>query len=77
MSLHKSIPAAYAGRSVIKPELYKNGDIQFPLEYDIYGFAAILDDLDADMKNKVDEIISYIMDERFQVIQDGYGILYN
>lgn len=74
--LHKSIPAAYAGRSVIKPELYKNGDIQFPLEYDIYGFAAILDDLDADMKNKVDEIISYIMDERFQVIQDGYGILY-
>ena len=73
--LHK-LPAAYAGRSVIKPELYKNGDIQFPLEYDIYGFAAIFDDLAVDMKNKVNEIISYIMDDRFQVIQDGYGILY-
>lgn len=74
-SLHK-LPAAYAGRSVIKPELYTNGDIQFPLEYDIYGFAAILDDLDVSLKNKVDEIVSYFMDERFQVIQDGYGILY-
>lgn len=74
--LYKSIPAAYAGRPVIKPELYTNGDIQFPLEYDIYGFAEILDNLDVDLKNKVDEIVSYIMDERFQVIHDGYGILY-
>jgi len=73
---YKSIPPAYSGRLVIKPELYQNGNIQFPLEYDIYGFAEIRNDLDVNLKKKVDDIISYILDQQFQSIEDGYGLLY-
>ncbi len=74
---YKSIPSAFKGRPIIKPELYANGDIQFPLEYDFHGFAAIWPDLDNEYKQKVNEIVEYILDDKFQSVVNGYGILLN
>jgi len=74
-NLYKRIPKNFQGRPIIRQELYKEGRIRLPLEYDIYGFACAYADLPKNYRDKVDEIISYIMDNKFQRIADGYGVL--
>lgn len=75
VSKYGSMPKAFQNRPIIKPELYRDGVFQFPLIYDIYGFAAIYPTLQIDQSRKVNQIVAYIMDDRFQSIEDGYGIL--
>lgn len=75
MSCYKSIPKSFQNRSIIRPELYENGKITFPLEHDIYGFAYLMPELSSDLQGKVNDIISYILDDRFQAVEEGYGLL--
>lgn len=75
ISKYKSIPKSFQNRPIIRPSLYKNGKIKFPLEYDIYGFASLMPELNIEYQCKINEIISYILDDRFYAIEDGYGIL--
>ena len=74
---YRGIPNNFKGRPIIRPELYEDGQIKLPLEYDIYGFASIRNELLQHYKNKVDEIITYIMEDKFRQIADGYGVLSN
>ena len=72
---YKNIPKNFQNRPIIKPSLYKNGEIQFPLAYDIYAFSSLIDELNIEYRKKIYSIISYIIDERYFNIEDGYGIL--
>lgn len=75
INVYKGIPKNFRERSIIWPNLYENGQIRLPLEYDVYGMACLYIELSQCYKDKIDMIISYIMDERFLQIQDTYGIL--
>lgn len=75
LSTYKRIPKSFQNRPIIRPCLYKNGKIQFPLEYDIYGFASLMPELSMEYQGKINEVISYILDDKFGAIEDGYGIL--
>lgn len=56
---------------VIKP------GIQLPLIYDLYGLAYLPDEiLNKEYKRKVNTIIRYLLDEKFQSLHEGYGCLY-
>ncbi|MBQ2900347.1 MAG: hypothetical protein IJA07_10375 [Agathobacter sp.] len=72
---YKGIPKNYQNRPIIRPCLYEKGRIRLPLIYDLYAFASIQFELEQDYQNKINEIITYILDERFQLIKDGYGVL--
>jgi len=72
---YKRIPQNFQNRSIIRPELCENGQIKLPLEYDVYGFACLYTELSDTYKSRIDEIISYIMDIKFQRIEDGYGVV--
>ena len=74
-NLYKGISKNFRGRPIIRPELYKGGQIKLPLEYDIYGFACVYSKITEAYRNKIDEIIAYIMNKKFQQIADGYGVL--
>lgn len=75
--IYKAIPKNFRGRPIIRPELYADGQIQLPLEYDIYGFASVYTELSKEYENRIDEIITYIMDQDFQQVAGGYGVLTN
>lgn len=75
MTEYKRIPKSFQNRPIIRPCLYEKGKIKFPLEYDIYGFASLMRDLSFEYQGKINEIISYVLDDRFNAIEDGYGIL--
>lgn len=76
ISKYKAIPDSFKNRPIIKEVLYENGDISFPLEYDIYGFASIYHESEERLIMQIDDVIAYIMDGRFHGIEDGYGILH-
>ncbi len=73
--LYKGIPAAFKGRPIIKPDLYKNGVYKYPLIFDVYGFAAMLEVGNCSDVDKVYSIIDYILNTKYQALPDGYGIL--
>jgi hypothetical protein len=51
--------------------------IQFPLIFDIFGLAYLPDDLlDGEVKRKINTIVRYMLDEKFQSLHEGYGYLY-
>jgi len=72
---YKGIPQNFRNRPIIRPYLYESGKIKLPLEYDLYGFASLMNELSSEYQNKVSEIISYILDDKFCFMEDGYGIL--
>lgn len=74
--INKNIPDLFKNRPIIREELYVDGRISFPLEYDIYACAALYNEIEKDVRKQIGEIIEYIMDERFLLIEDGYGILH-
>lgn len=73
--LYKGIPAVFKGRPIIKPELYKNGVYKYPLIFDVYGYAVLLDACNRSETDKVYNIIDYILNAEYQALPDGYGIL--
>lgn len=75
MAKYKGIPKNFQNRPIIRPYLYEKGKIKLPLEYDLYTFASIQSELENEYQNKINEIVAYILDDRFRVIADGYGVL--
>ena len=71
----KNILTSFRNRQIIREELYVDGRVSFPLEYDIYACAALYQEVETDVRNQIDDVIEYIMDKRFLLIEDGYGIL--
>lgn len=74
---YKGIPVAYRNRKVISPELYAEGEFRIPLIYDLFGLAEMMTECDVETKEKIESVITYIFDPRYNEFDKGYGILYN
>lgn len=61
---------------LIDPELYADGNIALPAMHDYILFAGMYDQLDCDLKNKVENIVEWVFDSRYGDIINGYGYFY-
>lgn len=71
---YPSIPKLYRV-NIVNPKLYQDNIIVLPWIYDIYGFAAIYPETDANSMKKIDEINRYILKPEYQRLPDGYGTI--
>lgn len=71
----KSVPKTFQNRPIIKPELVNEGRYKYPLIYDIVAFAGVYDCVDTNIKEKIDNIIAYIISPEYDKIVFGYGII--
>jgi hypothetical protein len=66
------LPRAWAGKPIIKQEVMAN--YHLPLIHDLYVLAYLPGWMvDADVAEKVDAIVRYVLDPRFQAFPPGYG----
>lgn len=71
-------PKSWSLHPVIKPE-YDPGCCEkpLPLIHDIFCLAYFPKAfIDKDLENKINRIIEYVLDERFQALPQGYGLLW-
>jgi hypothetical protein len=71
-------PKSWSASPVIRPE-YDPGcnEKPLPLIHDIFCLAYFPKSfIDRDLENKINSIIEYILDERFQALPQGYGLLW-
>ncbi|MGD9380610.1 MAG: hypothetical protein PVI51_08585, partial [candidate division WOR-3 bacterium] len=72
----RGIPKSFAHCPLVRPELYPEGDFALPWIYDILAFRVLYVRAEsASVKNKIDRVISYIMQPAYQKLHDGYGIV--
>lgn len=68
----KGLPSAWAGKPVIKQEVIAH--YHLPLIHDLYVLASLpgwmVDEATA---RKIDNIVRYVLDPRFQALQPGFG----
>ena len=57
---------------IIDPELYKDGNISVPSIHDFILFAGIYPYLEQDMKQKVETIVKWLLDERYSQLKSSY-----
>ena len=68
---YKGISSAFENHSLIDPELYTDGKFQLPWIHDLLAFSAFYDEF----PDEIDQIISYILNDKYQKIPEGYGIV--
>lgn len=72
----KGVPAAFRNYPLINPDLYMNGQFALPWIYDMFAFRVLLKHTqDRAVASKIGKVISYIIDSRYQLFPDGYGIV--
>lgn len=69
------VPGQYKPKKLVNPVLYEKGELTLPLIYDIFIFYFIYDKISTDFKKKIDTIIKYISDRRYQSFDYGYGLI--
>ncbi|UCF70732.1 MAG: hypothetical protein JSW49_00185 [candidate division WOR-3 bacterium] len=75
-SKFKGIPRAYDNYPLVDPDLYPDGDFPLPWIYDIFAFRAIFHySCGNRIRNMIEDIVSYILDLRYQQLHEGYGIV--
>ncbi len=74
---YPSIPKARAIHPLVDPRLYENGQWKLPTVHDIFAFANLPGVLRNDpyINDKIEDIIEYILDERYQRLNRGYGLM--
>jgi hypothetical protein len=66
------LPSAWRGKPIMKQEVMAN--YWLPYIHDLYVFAHFPASLlDATTRPLIDDIVTYILDPRFQALHDGYG----
>ena len=61
---------------VINPEYYLHGDFKLPWIYDILGFVGLYNATsDADVREKIEKIIGFILTPAYQQLTEGYGVV--
>ena len=69
-------PKAFRKKRFLKPELTPDGEVRLPYIHDLYALAHFPDNArDAATARKIDTIIRYVLDPRYQTLGDGYGYL--
>jgi hypothetical protein len=72
----RRIAKSFAHYPLVRPDLYPGGDFALPWIYDILAFRVLYARAErASVKNKIDRVISYIMQPAYQKLHDGYGIV--
>lgn len=69
------IPSQYKAKKLVNPILYETNELALPLVYDIFIFYHVYDKLPEDLKKKIDCIVEYISDYRYQSFDYGYGLI--
>jgi hypothetical protein len=65
------LPKQRAGKPLVKPELYENGQVLLPCIYDLFWLPLLAHSA---QRAEVETLVQYILDECYQRdIQDGYG----
>ncbi len=73
---YPQIPRSFQKKPLINPELSRDGNLRLPWIYDIIGLAAWLPEYGTEYdRAKASTIIEYILDDRYQKLHPGYGIL--
>jgi hypothetical protein len=69
-------PANQSKVPVIDPGLYSEGELLLPTIYDLYGLSAYpAERTDHDTLDKIETIVAYVMDPRYQQLRDGFGLV--
>ncbi len=70
------IPKARAMHPLVKPELYEYNVWKLPTIHDFFAFALLTKLInDEPIQQKIDVILDYIFDERYQRLYSGYGLM--
>ena len=69
------MPSQYKTKKLVNPALYENNELMLPLVYDVFIFYYAYDKLSEDLKQKIECIIEYISDNRYQSFDYGYGLI--
>lgn len=72
---HLKVPRQYRSNRLVNPILYQENELLLPLIYDVFVFSSVYAKLSADLKQKVDAVVDYIGDSRYQSFDYGYGLI--
>ena len=70
-----NIPSQYRGKKLIDEKLYLNNELALPLIHDIFLLSYYYDFATVQYKRKIDAIIDYVVDEKYQSLDYGYGMV--
>jgi len=74
--VYSDIPGAFRGKPLLKPELTPGGELRLPYVHDLYAFSALPPSMrTAAVNRQVDKIVGYVLDDAYQSLYTGYGIL--
>ncbi len=77
-SRFKRVPATFERYPLINPDLYIDGNFVLPWIYDIFAFGALQVYMkDDEVSERIEHVISYLLDRRYQQFHEGYGIVLN
>lgn len=73
---YPQMPRSFQKKPLINPALSRDGNLKLPWIYDIIGLIAYLPEYGTeDDRVKASTAINYILDDRYQKLHPGYGIL--
>lgn len=73
---YPAIPKARAMHPLVKPEAYENNVWRLPTIHDIFAYIQLSGIVkDEQVQQKIDVILEYIFDERYQRLYNGYGLM--
>jgi hypothetical protein len=72
---HNGVPKPFRNRPIIKPSVACGNVCKLPLIYDIVALAEAYGRVCAEVKQKIDSIIGYILSPGYNTVVSGYGIL--
>ena len=74
---YPTIPAGRGEHPLVHPRFYEGNRWQFPMVYDLYAFANLPAALrtEAGTQEMVDAVIANVLDERYQRLPRGYGLM--
>ena len=67
--------AQYKGKKAVRSELYTGYELVLPLIYDVFIFYYIYDRVSSSLRKKIQKIVEYIADDRYQSLDYGYGLV--
>jgi hypothetical protein len=72
----RNVPANLTRVPLIDPALYADGELVLPTIYDLYGLGSYpVDRLDQTTLTKIEAVVSYVLDPRYQALRNGFGLI--
>ncbi|MCL2199265.1 MAG: hypothetical protein FWB80_10105 [Defluviitaleaceae bacterium] len=72
---YPGVPKPFQDRPLIKPELANGTVCKLPMIYDVVSMAEVYTRVSADIRAKIDNIISYVISPEYDIVVPMYGIL--